>query len=450
MKISLLLLLGVAGCAGTLEHDTRAGYDAAAARFPGPSTVDDEAPAPVLDGSLAAYVAHAMHESPELRAAFARWRAGVRRISVARRLPEPTVSFAAYVRAVETRVGPQRARVGVRQMVPWPAAQRASADAAASRAQVHEANVEVSALALRSRVAAAYWRLWLVHRVHVLSREQELVLAGLSDLVRGRIELGQASLADATQADLSLARHRDHHQAHAEAAGRVEAELRAAVAAEVGTEMPVDDALPSISLPAEEESVLLAAAVAHPRLERFERLAAASEADAAREQSRRYPNLGFGFDWIATGRASNAGVPDSGKDPLILSVSLTVPLWGSSYGAAEEAALADASAHRADREAFEDQVAAELTAAVVAVRDSYRRALLHEHTLVPQAQTSLEAVIDSYQVGRVPLAAAIIAQRDLLSLLIALDQARAQHAVAWARLEHIVGREIARREETSP
>jgi outer membrane protein TolC len=76
------------------------------------------------------------------------------------------------------------------------------------------------------------------------------------------------------------------------------------------------------------------------------------------------------------------------------------------------------------------------------LRDAQRRIELYEKTLVPQAETTFQAVLGGYQTGRSTVAAVILAQRDLLELQIEYARARAEHARAWTALEYIVGTEL--------
>jgi hypothetical protein len=50
-------------------------------------------------------------------------------------------------------------------------------------------------------------------------------------------------------------------------------------------------------------------------------------------------------------------------------------------------------------------------------------------------------------VGRSSVAATILAQRELLDLSLGLARARAEHAIAWARLEEVAGHQLERRGE---
>merc|ERR1711974_383443 len=43
----------------------------------------------------------------------------MQKVAQVNNLPDPTFSFGYFISPVETRVGPQRAKVGLTQMFPW-------------------------------------------------------------------------------------------------------------------------------------------------------------------------------------------------------------------------------------------------------------------------------------------------------------------------------------------
>ena len=109
-----LLAVGLPGCASTspqLARDLRS----VEATLVDPMAQEDTSAgvAAEFDGTLGGYLAYAYAHSPALRASFETWRAATFRPDQERRLPEPTISYAVFVRSVETRVGPQRHRFGV-------------------------------------------------------------------------------------------------------------------------------------------------------------------------------------------------------------------------------------------------------------------------------------------------------------------------------------------------
>jgi outer membrane protein TolC len=391
------------------------------------------------DGSLNAYLAVALEKSPEARAAFQRWRSAMFSVSRKRRLPEPSLSFGYYLRSVETKAGPQRFNLGVSQTFPWPTKLSAGADAASEKARAAGLMFDAQVLGIRREVAKAYWTLWLIHEEHRLKSEHDVVLEALAGAVRGRLQIGAATLADLNQVDLGIARHHDHRGRHAEAALQASVKLRAVLGVAPDSKpLPATDQ-PRAGLPRHSEAELAALGSRHPMIEQFTHLAASEDHRARAEGADRYPRFKLGVNLIETG--PSAGAADSGKDALIVSAGLSIPLWGN-YSDQVDAARAASSAHRAEQEASRRKSEAGLGSLLSRLRDAQRRVHLYKRTLVPQAETTFQAVLGGYQSGGSTVASVILAQRDLIELQLQRAAAQAEHARTWAELEFLVGREV--------
>ena len=266
--IILTVLMVVAGCATTLEQNTTSGFARSDRRVASESRrTDQQRPLCQFDGTLSSYLACALDKSPELRATFEDYRAATHRIAQARRLPEPTFTYAYFVRSVETRVGPQRHRFGVSQAFPWPTKLSAGADAASLAARSARQQYEASALLLARKVAEAYWKLWVIQRTREVERDQKRLLEHLSALARARVEIGQSGLADLGQIDLKVSRLADVLSGLGEAERAARAELLAAVGAEPDTPTPIAKNPPPLMRVVETQNALRTAALAHPGIQ---------------------------------------------------------------------------------------------------------------------------------------------------------------------------------------
>ncbi len=400
-----------------------------------------EAPPPI-DGRLDSYAAHATAEHPSVRAAFERWRAATHRIATRRGWPRPTVSYAVMLRPVETRVGPQRQRVGLRVPIAWPGVLRGEAESAAAIADATGRRFAAQVLALRQRVADAYWFRWLLEARERSLTEQLTILDALAEVLQARIAVGQASLGDLQTIELRRARLDDAIASLGPTRRRADAMLRSATGLDPDAELPIVDAPPALLAPAESLSALRVAALERPEVIAYEDRATASERAAAAARWRRFPTLGFGLDWIETGPARMPGVAGSGDDALMLGVTVSVPTDVEVYRAAERAARAEAEAERAAGEAQALAITAEVDTAWAEVEDALRQARLYEQTLLPQAQAAYESLLGQYRSGRGAVATLLLAQRELLELALTVDEARARYARAWAALERAVGRPV--------
>ena len=70
--------------------------------------------------TLGELFSYARKNNPELKALRHAVDAKKNEVTLATALPDPTLTAGYFITPVETRVGPQRGRVGASQMIPWP------------------------------------------------------------------------------------------------------------------------------------------------------------------------------------------------------------------------------------------------------------------------------------------------------------------------------------------
>ena len=442
--VQLALILLTSACAST--PSTRADLrriEPTLAPLPSDVAAPRETEAPTFDGALPGYLGYAFAHNPGLRARFETWRAATHRPAQARKLPEPTVTYAAFVRSVETRVGPQRHRLGVSQWFPWPTTLKAGSEAAQREAEAAMRLFEAHALQVGADVATAYWAVWRLERERDVLREEVEVLTSLSEQVRVRVEVGGAELADLARIDLTLARTKDRNASLAEHVRIARAGLRRALGIADAVPTPVLPEAPMAEPLAEDPARLVAELHEHPEVVHF---VAQSEAAAQRQKrarAQRAPSFGLGVDWILTGPSSMDPAPSaSGQDAVAVSLSMKVPLWSRAYAAGEREARAQGAAARARALEARNGLAQAVTSQAARLRDDVRRVAVHDSTLIPQAEAAFESVLASYASGRANVSDLLLAERDLLALRRDRFVAQADYATHLAQLERVVGRPV--------
>ena len=442
------------GCGSQLETQSRADLDRVQTQLGRQHSTDSDEHGSAHDpeqrlGTLRSYVASAFAHSPELRAAYEEWRAALEGPRQARKFPELVLTYGGFIRSVETRVGPQRHRLGALQWFPWPTRLNAGRDAAVHSATSAQKRFEALALEVAAQVAHAYWRLWFVQKNQLVQEAQRDVLISLSRQVRARLEAGKTGLSDLAQVDLSISRTSDVIAGLEEAERSATAELIRAIGAERGTPTPIEPEQdpPVALLPESDDTELRDAAVAHPRVAAMASMSLAAEERARAAKGQRGPSIGLGLDWIVTGPAVDPSIPDSGQDAVVGMVGIKIPVSGGAYKAERQQALAEGAMFRARERAARDRAVAELEQALANLRDAVRRVQLYETTLVPQAETTYSSTLDGYQSGRASLAEVLLAEKDLLELALGLFRAQASYGASWAELERVVGHPVPTRSD---
>lgn len=401
-----------------------------------------------LDGTLESYIEYALRRHPRLRANYEEWRAATHRPDAAYDWPNPRLTYGYFIQSVETRVGPQRHRVGLMQPIPWPGKLSAMRDAARLEPEIKERQYAATMLRIRRDVAELYWSIWAVERKQAIEKEQIQIAETLAGSLRGRVETGRASLADINQVELTISRMHDMEARLAQKKVALQATLEAAIGLRAPTEqgLPVRDESPTTDgVDRAKLEEWRARVSAHPSLESVRAKSKKKRLMAESSTAQKYPDFTLGVDYIETGKALNPEMAGSGKDPVIAMITVELPIFSSSESAEVDAYEAEARSLESKREAMRQSMVASINGQASVLEETHRRVELYRKTLIPQAEASYTSVQSAYEVGQNEIAAVLLAQRDLVELERALIEAHAAHARARVNIEALTAAPIERR-----
>ncbi|HEV56588.1 MAG TPA: hypothetical protein ENN87_03715, partial [Phycisphaerales bacterium] len=186
------------------------------------------------------------------------------------------------------------------------------------------------------------------------------------------------------------------------------------------------------------EQLLARLRMANPQLTALDHELDAARNRIALAEKRTYPDVTLGLGWIDTGRSSMP-VHDSGKDPVIATLSVNLPIWADSYNAGKRQAQAAARQVRLERIQQENDLATRALEVLFGLEDAERRVRLYRESLVPKARQMVQVAEDSYRTGAVDFSTLIEAQRSLLRFELEDERAQADHLQRLAELEMLAG-----------
>ena len=146
---------------------------------------------------------------------------------------------------------------------------------------------------------------------------------------------------------------------------------------------------------------------------------------------------------IFTGEAEFGDPPDSGNDPLVAGIAVTIPLfYGKRNGAiAEKQALVQAARamHLQTLTDIDDQIEMIL----FRYREANRLHDLYQNNLIPKVRQELDVTLEAFQGGQSSILELIDAEKNWLSFELSSLRAKADMAIQVARLEELTGKTLA-------
>ena len=171
----------------------------------------------------------------------------------------------------------------------------------------------------------------------------------------------------------------------------------------------------------------------NPQLFTLDAQIAAAEKNRDLVFKNRYPDFTLGVAPIQTGNRINEWE---------LMLELNIPLQQKSRRSQEREADTLLAAAQARRAAAANQILSDLAESLLALDAAREIEALNENSLLPQAETTFQSALGSYETGKVDFATLLDAQRQILKAKLDVLNAQAEAQVRLAEIEKLLGEEL--------
>ena len=150
------------------------------------------------------YLQIASENNPELKAIQYRYQSALEKVVEVGSLPNTTVSVGYFAQEVETRVGAQKAKVSVTQMLPWFGELKAKESVAALAAESKHQEFEDAKNALFQKVKSDWFTLYALNQQLHFLKEYVQINYIYKDLATEAFKNGKSSMADVLRTDIVI------------------------------------------------------------------------------------------------------------------------------------------------------------------------------------------------------------------------------------------------------
>ncbi|MGE0529532.1 MAG: TolC family protein, partial [Bdellovibrionales bacterium] len=216
--------------------------------------------------------------------------------------------------------------------------------------------------------------------------------------------------------------------------------------------IPVADSLTVYSVEDFDQGALFELArVSQPELSAAGLRQAAANLGVEVARLRRVPDVTLSFSWYGVqDNRPPSTIVNVGQDPWSIGAAINIPLWTGKYDAIQREARSRFEAAIASRQDLERRYDAAIAEALARAKAAQKVATLYGKSILPQARQTLQVDLEAYQQSKVEFDRVILDFRNLVNLEIYFHQAVGELAIATARLEQLVGRQLVPMGPTSP
>lgn len=429
-------LFGCATTAGSASYETgRTEYDhsgSASARS-APSDTTLGLKASVLDRR--AYVRAVLERNPSIESARQGWRAALSRVSQSGTFEDPMVDLGIAPLSIGSSKAPLGYELGISQKLPWFGKRGFEASAAAAEADASKSDYEAMKRELALSAVVLYDQYFIAARSIEINAHHVELMRAMRDGATAQFQVGRGSAQDPLQAEAELA-HMEHDTA-------ILASRRDVTVAQMNEllhrapELPLPpppSELPVPAIPSSGETEHLETdAVTH----RSEIMAAHQRAQGAQARADRadreyYPDV--------TVSTSYNSMWDTPEHRWMVGLGFNLPIeTGRRSGAADEA-LAMRAQFESDASRMTDAARTQVFVALKQLQESEHVIGLFEKRLLPVARDQIDAARAGFTASQNPFMAVVEAEKNLRSVELDYQMARADCDRHRAELDRALGR----------
>ena len=346
---------------------------------------------------LSGYIAEAETNNPEVQAYEFRYSIAQEKVNEVNTLPDTEFGVGYFVSTPETRVGAQRARFSVKQMLPW-------FGTIAKREKYQDALVETEYLEyviakrkLGLAVAQGYYKLYTIEAQSKVVQQNVELLERYKELALNAVEVAKASAVDVLKLEMRQNELKAQQQILEERRVAAEIQFKNTLnTASEGRILVVD----SLSIPKEDEQINPDDLSANPELLKYDKLyESVTQAEILNRQEAA-PKWGVGLDYIPVSERTDMFPADNGKDIVMPMVSVSVPIFNSKYKSVSR-----------QNELRQQELDAQKAQRLNTLKNLLAEAKQHKNTArinfntqkqnIAQAQDAEEILLKSYETGSI-------------------------------------------------
>ena len=386
---------------------------------------------------LPQYLQTAAENNPMLKVKFNEYMATLEKVPQVGALPDPTIAFAYFIQPVETRVGPQQAKISALQMFPWFGTLSSRKNSIKAIAKSKYEIFKEAKSKLFYDVKSTYYNLFFIHKAIKITIENIKILTSFRGLANIKVESGSASLVDAYRVQMEINDLKNQLALLKDNAQILSIKFNSFLNIDINSNIHIAEKLAESTL-LDKHSALDSIKLNNHSLSSFDYQIKGLQHRQKLASKEGLPQFSIGLDYTFIGKG-NTTASNAGKDAFIFpKIGITIPLYRKKYKAKVQEVI------YLQRAKINEKINKEniLTVLFENVWKDYQNAL--RRTLLYQkqeglAEQSLSILESEYATNNINFEEILRMERKLLKYALALQKASTDREAAVAFIQYLKG-----------
>jgi len=277
---------------------------------------------------LEVLIDEAIKNNPEIQKVELQYSIASEKVIEVNSIPNTEFAVGYFISEPETRTGAQRARISVKQMLPWFGSITARENYVSSLADAKYEDIVIAKRKLITSVSQSYYNLYTNKAKQLVLTENIKLLETYETLALTSVEVGKASAVDVLRLQM--------RQNEMQQLKDVLQQQFLAEQTNLNNLLNRDDAMSvqlidELIIPSEDVEINLGELALHPELLKYDKLYKSVEQSELLNQKESSPMIGFGLDYIPVSERTDMNLIDNGKDIVMPMVSVSIPIFNKKY-----------------------------------------------------------------------------------------------------------------------
>jgi cobalt-zinc-cadmium efflux system outer membrane protein len=277
---------------------------------------------------LETLIGEALNNNPEIKKFELQYRIASEKVNEANTLPNTEFGVGYFVSEPETRTGAQRFKVSAKQMLPAFGAITAKENYISALADTKYEDIVIAKRKLMASVSQSYYNLYTNKAKQEVFAENIKLLETYETLALTSVEVGKASAVDVLRLQM---RQNEIQQLQAVLNQQFLSEQTNFNKLLNRDKTITVNVIDELDLPSEDFEINTENLALHPELLKYDKLYQSVEQSELLNQKESNPMIGFGLDYIAVSERPNMNFSDNGKDIVMPTVSVSIPIFNKTY-----------------------------------------------------------------------------------------------------------------------
>ncbi|GBD90309.1 outer membrane channel protein [bacterium BMS3Abin04] len=331
--------------------------------------------------------------------------------------------------------------VGLSQAIPFPGALSSASNVKAVDTSIVGQETLDLQNKIREDVSDLYYSIQVIREEIKLSRESIQLLNQISNVVKRKYEVGNASLQNIIQVEVQITRVKDKLESLKGKERSAIAKLNALLLRRENSTILTGKITPIISYNVKSDSLLKIARLNRPLLQKIK--FGELKAQFMKEQAEYsfYPNFKLGLQYSQRDYSAKTGTNFTDFLSVVVGVTIPINYGGNKTEKVNKAIHLQSFYNNQYNSALQD-LQHSFGNINGKISELENREILITKSLLPQAEQSYKASIADYQVGKIDFVNVIKAENDILNIKTELAKVRVDYSKSISQLEYLSGKQL--------